>query len=134
MDLLHEALGMTSLHFLDPAPGRLADRVRNDLRRFARELSSPTVIGLTATVLDRALRDDAARALRDRLASEVLANVERSITDAVAGGEIRGAPRADDLLDQLLGPLWSRSLVRGQPIDDEFVDQVVDAVLTPWLR
>lgn len=134
VELLHDALALTGLRFLDPAPGPLTDRVRTDLRRVAREFASPTVLGLMATMLDRALRDDAARSLRDRLAGGVLANVERSIADAVAAGELRAAPRADDLLDQLLGPLWSRALVRGQPIDDEFIDGVVDAVLGPWLR
>jgi AcrR family transcriptional regulator len=134
VQLLHDALALTGLRFLDPAPGPLVGHVRDDLRRVARELSSPTVLALMATVLDQALRDDGARRLRDRLASDVLANVERSIADAVDAGELRAAPRADDLVDQLLGPLWSRALVRGRPIDDEFIEQVVDAVLAPWLR
>ena len=48
-------------------------------------------------------------------------------------GELNALPDTDELLAQLLGPLWVRRMVQGTPITDTLVERTIDAALQPWL-
>ena len=133
VDLLLAALEQTELRFLEPAPGTFVERVEIGLRRAAEQLNAPGLIGLAATILERAQWDPQTRALRERLVAAMQHNVRVAIDDAVAAGELTGAPQADILFDQLLGPLWGRQLLRGAPITEDLIRHVVDTVVRPWL-
>jgi AcrR family transcriptional regulator len=56
----------------------------------------------------------------------------RVLALAVARGEL--APRVDQelLIDLLIGPIWTRLLITRDPVTREYVDSVVDAVLTAF--
>jgi AcrR family transcriptional regulator len=56
----------------------------------------------------------------------------RVLALAIARGEL--APQADQdlLIDLLIGPIWTRLLITGDPVTEEYVDSVVDAVLTAF--
>lgn len=132
-ELLADALETTSLHFLDPAEGRLVDRIRTDLAFVAEELNQESLTSLAATIVERSRWDDRSRALRQRLMADLVTNAERAITDAVAAGELTAAPDAADLVCQLIGPLWVRVMLQDEPITPALVDRVVDTVVGPWL-
>lgn len=133
VDLLTAALERTSLSFLEPAPGTFRHRITNDLRRMAHELNAPHLTSMAATIVERAQFDDASRRLRDRLVNEITDNITIAAADAVATGELRVAPRADDLLAELIGPLWVCRMLQDRPIADTLVDRVVHQALDPWL-
>ncbi|WP_369135508.1 TetR-like C-terminal domain-containing protein [Modestobacter sp. I12A-02662] len=56
----------------------------------------------------------------------------RVLALAVARGEL--APQVDQelLIDLLIGPIWTRLLITRDPVTREYVDAVVDAVLTAF--
>jgi AcrR family transcriptional regulator len=132
-DLLNDALARTTLRFLEPAPGRLLERVEAELQRVAGDLNTDTVTAVLASVLGRAQFDESTRGLRDRIVASILANIADAVRDAVASGELRAAPPVDDLFDLLLGPLVARRLVSGEPITDELIHRVARGALGPWL-
>lgn len=54
-----------------------------------------------------------------------LALIERAVTR----GELRADVDANVLTDQLVGPLYYRLLVSGEPVDDAFIDALIDTSL-----
>lgn len=132
-DLLTEALGRTHLRFLEPAEGTFVERIHADLRRIAKDLNTPEVAAIGATVIERAQWDPATRALLDRQALHAVHNVEIAVREAIASGELAEEPPQDYLAAELIGPLWARRMLLGAPITDEFVHDVVDAALLRWL-
>ena len=133
VDLLTAALERTSLSFLEPATGSFLLRTTADLKRMARELNAPHLTSMAATIVERAQFDEASRRLRDRLVNEITDNITTAAADAVATGELRAAPRADDLLADLIGPLWVCRMLQDRLITDALVDRVVHQALDPWL-
>jgi AcrR family transcriptional regulator len=133
VDLLLAALERTELRFMEPGPGSFVERVEVGLRRAAEQLNAPGIVGMAATILERAQWDPQTRALRARLVAAMQGNLRVAIAEAVAAGELTAAPPADVLFDQLLGPLWGRQLLRGEPITAELIDSVIDTVVRPWL-
>jgi AcrR family transcriptional regulator len=133
VDLLLAALERTEFRFMEPGPGSFVQRVDFGLRRAAEQLNAPGVIGMAATILERAQWDPQTKALRDRLVTAMQHNLRIAVDDALAAGELTGAPPVDILLDQLLWPIWGRQLLRGSPITDDLIDHVIDAVVRPWL-
>lgn len=133
VDLLTAALEQTSLSFLEPAPGTFVDRSADDLRRLARDLNSPLLTPMAATIVERAQFDETTRRLRDRLVAEITDNITAAAADAVEAGEFRAAPPAEDLLAHLIGPLWVCRMLQDRLITDTLVDQVVHQALDPWL-
>jgi hypothetical protein len=51
-----------------------------------------------------------------------------------AGRSGTAAPDTSSLRPDLLAVLFSRQLVTGEPLDDDFIQHLVDAVLLPALR
>jgi AcrR family transcriptional regulator len=115
VDLLTDALAQTDLRFLEPAEGTFVERVHADLRRIAKDLNTPEVVAIAATLIERAQWDPATRALRDRLASHAVRNVEVAVREAVASGELAEAPSHDHLAAELMGPLWVRRMLLDAP-------------------
>jgi AcrR family transcriptional regulator len=56
----------------------------------------------------------------------------RVLALAVARGELTPGVDQALLIDLLIGPLWTRLLITGDPITDEFVDAIVEVVLTAF--
>jgi hypothetical protein len=53
----------------------------------------------------------------------------RVLATAIARGELAPTVDQDLVLDLLIGPIWTRLLVTRDPITDEYVASVVEAVL-----
>lgn len=62
--------------------------------------------------------------------AHTVALVER----AVERGELRADTDAAVLVDMVSGPLFYRHLVTGEPVDDAYVDELVDSVLRAFAR
>lgn len=133
VDLLLAALTQAPLRFLEPANGTLVERTRDELHRIATELNAPNVVSMAATIVERAQWDPATKELRDGLVAHMLRNARAAIRGAVTSGELHAAPPADDLLVQLIGPLWSQRMLVGKPISRRLVERVLVDTLSPWL-
>ena len=107
--------------------------LRGDLRRFARSFGDyfNTPLGaailqmlVTTTQSDEALSANRAEFVRIRLAA-MRAMMER----ALARNELRPGLDLQIALDLVMGPIYVRTLVTRQPIDDRFIEQYVDMLL-----
>jgi AcrR family transcriptional regulator len=54
----------------------------------------------------------------------------RALALAIARGELAPSVDQDVIIDLLIGPIWTRLLITRDPVTREYVDAVVDAVLT----
>jgi AcrR family transcriptional regulator len=108
--------------------------VREDLRDylthvcsyFTNQLSKPGIAGLLAEAQCDA---ELARAFRQRLLMqrrEVLCSL---LERGVARGEVRGDTDLGVITDMIHGALWYRMLFLNLPLDDTFVDQMIDQTI-----
>ena len=56
----------------------------------------------------------------------------RVLALAIARGELAPSADQDLMIDLLIGPIWTRLLITRDPITGEYVDSVVEAVLTAF--
>jgi len=133
LDLFTDVMGRVEFPWLEQSDGTLRERMGRDLRRLRDDLDVPITTTVIASVIDRAQRDDAIKAMRDRLTSGLAANMRAAIDDAVSAGELRAPPDAVDLVAQTIGPLLYRRAMEGGAAPDAFLDRVVDDALAPWL-
>ncbi len=108
-------------------------RVASELERLANELSSVQTRRVLSILLERSERLQTAEAMRERLVAAFVANLDAAIREAVDAGELTAAPDPGEMFDQLVGPLWSRRMLRGEPVDDGVIERIVDDVFEPWL-
>jgi hypothetical protein len=60
--------------------------------------------------------------------SDRLARAAPIVERAAARGEIPAATDANLVVESLIGPLWVRLLLTGEPIDDELAERVAELV------
>jgi AcrR family transcriptional regulator len=70
-----------------------------------------------------------AAVVRERFVAARRGAIGRLLDAAASRGEARADLQVDLVIDLLVGPLYYRLLVSGQPVSDHFVAGVVDAVL-----
>jgi AcrR family transcriptional regulator len=107
---------------------------RSELLAFvnaAVEVLGSTLMGrvMQGLVSDLATDPDLARAFRERVVSVRDAEVERLVERGVRRGDLRADTDATTVHDLLIGPVYYRLLLTGQPLDRAFAKRTVDAVL-----
>ena len=107
---------------------------RAELRAFveaAVEVLGSTLMGrvMQGLVSDLATDPDLARAFRERVVSVRDAEVERLVERGVARGDLRPGTDPQTAHELLIGPVYYRLLLTGQPLDRAFARRTVDAVL-----
>jgi AcrR family transcriptional regulator len=80
-------------------------------------------------VSDLATDPELAQAFRDRVVSVRDAEVERLVERGIARGDLRPDTDAGSAHELLIGPVYYRLLLTGQPLDRAFAKRTVDAVL-----
>jgi AcrR family transcriptional regulator len=108
--------------------------LRSDLRAlllaWTRLATSRPYGRVTAALLAEARTDPAFSAEYQRRILEPRRDQARMIfADALARGEISGDMKVEVAIDLLYGPLYHRLLHGHAPLDDEFVDDIVDMAL-----
>jgi len=91
-----------ALHSADAVPIPDTGTVVGDLKVLAREVVANIRLALSAEVVERAIRR----------------------------GELPASTDANLLIETIIGPLWVRLLLTGEPITDELADQIVELVTT----
>lgn len=105
--------------------------LRGDLVAFAHDLdrilhSTPTS-ALVPGLIDAAERDPALAGVLAEFTAQRRKPVHEAVARAVGRGEVREG--AEFVADLFLGPLFYRRLLSRLPLDDAFLNQVVDATL-----
>lgn len=99
------------------------------------ELMSTTVLGrvMQGLVPEIAADPELARTYRDRVVGRRVADVTALVERGVARGELRADLDPELVTDLLLGPLYYRLFLSGEPLDPAFAEQLV-ATLMPVFR
>jgi AcrR family transcriptional regulator len=127
--LLEALLTYSEHHIPSPDTGSL----RDDLVRFARTLrdSFATPLGRAILVMVAASTDDdrdlaAHRAEYMRIRYE---SARAMIQRAVDRGEVRSDIDTGVVLELALSPVYTRTLLTRQPVDDELIEQMIDTLV-----
>jgi AcrR family transcriptional regulator len=111
-----------------PDTGRLRDDLRQLASQVAALLSSHEGQALVQATLHT--RDEPAkRAAQRRFWAERLEQAEPLFARASARGELRIGFDARLGVELLIGPLYFRALVSGEPLNDAYVDRIVDQLI-----
>jgi AcrR family transcriptional regulator len=107
---------------------------RDELLAFvnaAVEVLGSTLMGrvMQGLVSELATDPELAQAFRDGAVSVRGAEVERLVQRGIARGDLRPDTDAGSAHELLLGPVYYRLLLTGQPLDRAFATRTVDAVL-----
>ena len=95
------------------------------------EVLGSTLMGrvMQGLVSDLATDPDLALAFRERVVSVRDAEVERLIERGIARGDLRPDTDPETAHELLIGPVYYRLLLTGQPLDGAFARRNVDAVM-----
>jgi AcrR family transcriptional regulator len=98
--------------------------------RLVRALGS-TLVGrvVHGLISDLASDPELARAFRERVVARRAAELDCILERGVERLEVRPDARTEIAMDLLLGPVYYRLLLTGQPLNREFAESVVDAFL-----
>ncbi len=107
--------------------GDLATDLRAALASMSAMFASPEEKARIHAMIERSLRDDEARRLIEVL--ESLTPARRALNLAVADGQLPADLDLDVATSLVFGPIMHRAFMTSHPVDDAFIDAVVDAFL-----
>jgi len=118
-----------------PAAGSAHDDIRRELAallprlsRWHQDAGRPTVL---ARILELSRADSEARRCLDEYIRRAEAPINAVLQRAARSGQIRASEDHDTVLDALVGACVYQSLLRGRPVDANFVARLLDVVLPP---
>lgn len=127
-----------ALNSADAVPIPDTGTIEGDLKLLAREIA--VNIG-TESGSRRSRSVAAAAASSDELATAMhtfwahrLTLSGQVVERAIQRGELPASSDANLIIETVIGPLWVRLLLTGEPITEELADQVVELVITGILR
>lgn len=114
--------------------GEFRTDARIYLGNLAGTLAEPRVDEVIATLIAVAARDpELAAEFRAKLVGPRSDALTAMVEEAVARGELPPGRDPEVMADMLVGPLFHRLLITGDPITSEMIDAIVDAVAAPPL-
>jgi EmrB/QacA subfamily drug resistance transporter len=130
LDLVVAALNAAFAEHPIPDTGSFEGDCRTYLRQTADGLTTPGSRSLIADLLGDSARDDAlTTTFRERLIEPRHRALTTMVDRAVARNELARDVDAALLVDTLVGPLYHRLLITGEPITADVADEVVELVL-----
>ncbi len=114
----------------DTSDMSVIDAIAAVLQRFASTLNSENG-RIIATLIGRAEWDDDMLTAKRRIAAIAVGGLSAVLRDAIDVGDLVPDSSVDMLVDRLIGPLYARRLVRHEEIPDDYVPELVNAVLAP---
>jgi AcrR family transcriptional regulator len=108
--------------------------VREDLRQLAREIianvSTPELQAVIRAFVAEAPRESALAARGRVFWAARFAADRQIISRGVARGELSPEADPDLVIEMLLGPIYLRLLITGEPLDMTAAERVIDLILT----
>lgn len=129
-DLLSEALTTAELDEHSAPTGDLRDDLVDELRAFARAMSTKRYGKIMTALIDRAEWDPNLLAVRRRVTAAGTSVLRTIISDAKRAGQLRSGADEQLLIAQLVGPISYRRFHSGQAVTKKFVAQIVDHALS----
>jgi AcrR family transcriptional regulator len=130
-DVLLEAFLQDAAEELTPPDtGNLTQDLRAQLSDLATFLTDSDAGAVFRALAGQAQHDPALAArLRTELFAQQRARDRRPLERALHRGDLPSGTDLDLLLDRLVGPVYYRALVTGEPLPRDFTDQLVAATL-----
>ncbi|HEY6793044.1 MAG TPA: TetR-like C-terminal domain-containing protein, partial [Trebonia sp.] len=108
----------------------LAEDLRDQLSRVAAFLTRSDEGAVCRALIGQAQHDPAFAAdFRARFLSEQRERDRLPLDRAIARGQLPAGTDVPSDVDELLGPIYYRALVTGEPVDRQFTDRLVDHYL-----
>jgi AcrR family transcriptional regulator len=113
--------------------GPVLDSIHNQMKNWANIFHSP--LGqIVATVIGAGQSEpEILKAFQTHWVDPRRVEARTLLSDAIAGGALRSDLDPDTILDLLYGPLYMRLLVKHEPLNESFVDQVFGFVSSALL-
>jgi AcrR family transcriptional regulator len=111
-----------------PDTGSLVGDLTALARSIADNLSSELGAGLARTIIAAAAASDEVAQVNREFWAVRLALTETVVERAVARGEVRADVDARAVIETLIGPIYVRLLLTGEPLDASFVEEVAAIV------
>lgn len=111
-----------------PDTGSLAGDLRALARAVAANIGSPAGGRMSRTMVVAAMTSDEVAVRAPQFWSERLGLARRIIDNAVARGELGEKADGNLIIESLIGPLYVRLLLTGEPITRRFADEVARLV------
>ncbi|MFE7796144.1 TetR/AcrR family transcriptional regulator [Nocardia sp. NPDC057440] len=111
-----------------PDTGTLDGDLRTYAANAARDVSGPNGLALLRTILALIDTGAAGEETRDRFLTDRVDQIQRMLDRATARGE--AAPEVLEVVDIILAPMYTRALFGTGPLRDEYVDTLVDRLLS----
>ncbi|MDQ3353007.1 MAG: TetR/AcrR family transcriptional regulator [Actinomycetota bacterium] len=127
-DLLLAAGGSMGPCPPDPETGSLRDDLVTLIGGLAAVMRTP-VGGLLPATVDEAARNPELRSRLDAFIDDRRGPVRAVLARAAARGELRAGIEPELVVDLLAGPVFTRILLTGGPLEDDLATRIVEAVL-----
>jgi AcrR family transcriptional regulator len=126
VDLVADGSALPGLDI--PAGGTAGERLAAGLRSVASILEGD---GATTFLLlmSRAQWDDRFADVRRRMVETAQATLVQLVEEGIAAGEFTTPGTPTETIDRLFGPVLSKRLLRDEPVDDAYIETLIDAVL-----
>jgi AcrR family transcriptional regulator len=127
--VLEAMLERAGEHISVPDSGALRDDLLELARTAAANAASPEVAAMARAVVAQAPHDEQLAAANARFWTERLALDATIVERAIARGEVKPGAVPADVIEAVLGPIHLRLLLTREPVDDRFIETIVDTVV-----
>jgi len=124
------ALALDAMECLRPPEDAVVtDDPVDDLRSQLRRIIATVRTGVLPTVIEGAARDPEFRRLRHEYVSIRRAETRRILERLIDAGLLSADADLEIVMDMVVAPIFYRTLLSGDPTDDEFVEAVLRQLL-----
>jgi AcrR family transcriptional regulator len=127
--VLESMLEQVAEHISVPDTGSLRDDLLELAETVAANAARPEVAAMARAVAAQAPHDPELAAANQRFWTERLTLDGAIVERAIERGEVDGAIEPTQVIESVIGPIHLRLVLTGRPVDDAFVERIVDTVL-----
>jgi AcrR family transcriptional regulator len=127
--VLDAMLDRAGEHISVPDTGSLRDDLLELARTAAANAATPEVAAMARAVAAESPHDGRLAAANRRFWAERLALDGVIVERAIERGEVAAGTEPGRVIESVLGPIHLRLLLTGEPVDDAFLEDIVDVVV-----
>ena len=131
-DLLGEAIDCKIAHVPFPQTGDLREDLVTLLLELTARLGSPTAGPMLMSLIAEARRDPKMDALQERFTTARFGRLRSILTAAADRGDLPAGVDVDQLSEDIIAPVFFRAFIRRSPLDQEWVEQHIDRLLSAY--
>jgi AcrR family transcriptional regulator len=124
--------GLAEAQAPKPDTGTLRSDLHVSLHNLCQLVASPTLGHCIRTIVADSVRNPELGRVHEEFVRQRRAGTIAALDRAIARGELRGDVDLEVAADVLAGPIFYRHLVSHMPLDDEYVDAIIDAFVAAY--